>query len=392
MVRKAVTGVAVAATSRICAVLMLLAPAAALQAGVLPEDRADALYHSYDGGGVEITGPSLLVLKKVGQDVAVSGNYYVDSISSASIDVVTTASPYSEQRTELSGSVDYLHGDSTLSLSYTNSDESDYQANTASFDVGMDMFGNMTTVSMGYSRGWDTVSTNGSSQEWDIDRQNYRLGLSQVLTRDLIMQVNYEGITDEGLLNNPYRKARIVDSSDPRGYSYIDEVYPRTRTSSAIAVRARHFLPWRAAASAGYRFFADTWGIDAHTFELGYTHTLQDGWIIDTSLRHYRQTAADFYSDLLPDPAFGTQNFYGRDKELSTFHSNSIGIRLSYDLLRQAWQGVERGTLSLAWNSIWFDYDDFRDLRVVLPPGLAGNEPLYSFNANVIQLYLSLFF
>ena len=37
-------------------------------AGVLPDDRADTLYHSYDGGEVEITGPSLLVLKSVRKD------------------------------------------------------------------------------------------------------------------------------------------------------------------------------------------------------------------------------------------------------------------------------------------------------------------------------------
>ena len=93
------TGVAVAVT-RISpawlAGIALLCPGLVTHAGVLPEDRADALYHSYDGGGVEITGPSLMVLKKFGQNVAVSGNYYVDAISSASIDVVTSgASTYS---------------------------------------------------------------------------------------------------------------------------------------------------------------------------------------------------------------------------------------------------------------------------------------------------------
>jgi len=36
----------------------------AVRAGVLPEDRADLLYHSYDGGGVTIDGPSLLVRKQ----------------------------------------------------------------------------------------------------------------------------------------------------------------------------------------------------------------------------------------------------------------------------------------------------------------------------------------
>ena len=47
------------------AALALAAPSPA-GAAVLPEDRADALYHRYEGGGVTVDGPSLLVRKKVG--------------------------------------------------------------------------------------------------------------------------------------------------------------------------------------------------------------------------------------------------------------------------------------------------------------------------------------
>ena len=65
-------------------------------AAVLPEDRVDAMYHSYDGGGLEVTGPSYLVRKGFKDKVSAWTNYYVDSISSASIDVITTASPYSD--------------------------------------------------------------------------------------------------------------------------------------------------------------------------------------------------------------------------------------------------------------------------------------------------------
>ena len=39
----------------------------AAPAGVLPEDRADVLYHRYDGGGVTIHGPSVLVRKKMAE-------------------------------------------------------------------------------------------------------------------------------------------------------------------------------------------------------------------------------------------------------------------------------------------------------------------------------------
>jgi len=34
---------------------------------VLPEDRADTLYHRYEGGGVTVDGPSLLVRRKIGE-------------------------------------------------------------------------------------------------------------------------------------------------------------------------------------------------------------------------------------------------------------------------------------------------------------------------------------
>src|SRR5882724_12889682 len=56
-------------------------------AGVLPDDRTDALYHRYQGGGITIQGPSVLIQKKITDNFAVTGNWYQDYISSASIDV-----------------------------------------------------------------------------------------------------------------------------------------------------------------------------------------------------------------------------------------------------------------------------------------------------------------
>ncbi len=52
--------------------LTLFFGASSVYAAVLPEDRADLLYHSYDGGGAEISGPSLLVRKKFGEHISTS--------------------------------------------------------------------------------------------------------------------------------------------------------------------------------------------------------------------------------------------------------------------------------------------------------------------------------
>ena len=46
----------------------LLLVAGVARAGVLPEERADALYHYYNGGGVEVDGPSVLVRKNIGKN------------------------------------------------------------------------------------------------------------------------------------------------------------------------------------------------------------------------------------------------------------------------------------------------------------------------------------
>ena len=75
---------------------------------VIPEDRADAMYHAYDGGGVTVNGPSILVRKGYKEKVSGYANYYQDFVSSASIDVLTSGSKYSEERTEYSMGVDYL--------------------------------------------------------------------------------------------------------------------------------------------------------------------------------------------------------------------------------------------------------------------------------------------
>ena len=225
--------------------------------------------------GLEVTGPSVLVRKGYKDKVSVWANYYVDMISSASIDVMATASPYKEERTEKSVGVDFLHGKTNMGLSYTNSEESDYSANSFRFGISQDFFGDLTTIGISYAVGADTVRRNGDDTfEEDADRQIYRVDLSQILTKRLIVAANYEGVTDEGFLNNPYRQVRYLDDSAPLGYSYQPEIYPNTRTSSAFAVRGMYYLPYRASARAEYRLYTDSWGIDAYNVEVGYTQPL----------------------------------------------------------------------------------------------------------------------
>jgi Protein of unknown function (DUF3570) len=362
--------------------------ATAARATVLPEDRADILYHRYQGGGVTIDGPSLLVRKGFAERVSFSANYYVDMVSSASVDVMTTASPYKEERTQYSLGADYVRGKTIYSVGYTNSSEPDYEANTANASVSQDLFGDLTTVTLGYQRGWNTVGKRGDPTFAPrTDTRNYQIGLSQVITKNLLLGASYEAITDEGFLNNPYRSVRYVDPTSGTGYSFEAERYPRTHTSNAASIRARYHLPWRAAVYGEYRFYTDTWEVHAHTAEIGYTYPWRNDWLFDVSYRYYTQTQADFYSDLFPRQNYA--NFLARDKELSDFKSQSIGLAASYRFLSKDWHFLHEGTVSLHWDIMQFDYKNFRNIPAGGPP---GGEPLYGFTANVIQAFVSVLF
>ena len=385
---------AVAATRNTTFLLAALALVAAFvvvvpgaEAAVLPDDRIDVLYHRYDGDDVTIDGPSVLVRKKIGKSFSVSGNYYVDTVSSASIDVRSTASPYNEERTQTSLGFSYLTGKTIMSLAYTNSDENDFEGNSIAFGISQDMFGDLTTISLSYGLGWDTVGMRGDEDFAEpVDRQSYGLGITQVITRSLLIVVNHETITDEGFLNNPYRSYRHLVT--PSTFEFKPEIYPRTRTSNATSLQAKYYLPYRAALHGSYRYYSDTWGIEAHTGELTYTHPWRNDWIISAGVRYYTQEQADFYSDLFPRE--NAQNFLARDKEMSTFsnYTLSLGLVREFDALN--WGMFDKSTLNLVWDYQTYEYDNFRDATVsgVIP----GEEPLFEFNSNVVRLFLSLWF
>lgn len=358
-----------------------------LMAAVLPEDRADAMYHAYSGGGLDVSGPSILARKSIGKHTSVWGNYYVDSITSATIDVVTSASQYTEERVEQTLGMDYLHDNTTMSLSMTSSVENDFDAKSMNFGISQLMFGDLTTVSLGYAKGWDIITATGSpSLEEEANRQKYKLGLSQVLTKNLLVDLSFETITDEGYLNNPYRSVRYL--VNPTSYATEGEVYPNTRTSHAAAMRALYYLPYRAALRGELRGYTDTWGINGNMAEIAYIHPTKQGLTYEASYRVYSQDSASFYSDLFNAPAEFI--YRARDKELSTYSTQTIGLGVSYEFKKHSWGFIDKGSVNLLYNRIQIDYEDFHDLRVtgVTP----GTEPLYSLSANVMRAFVSVWY
>ena len=375
---------------RLGALTFLFLLAGQASAGVLPEDRSDALYHAYIGGGVEIDGPSILVRKQVTQNTSFVANHYLDYVSSASIDVVTTASPYNEEREQYSVGMDYLRGNTMMSVNYISSVESDFDASTYAFSVSQDMFGDLTTLSLTYAYGEDIVgmSTDDTFMR-EARRQQYGIGLTQIISRNLIMALNVQANTDEGYLNNPYRTVRYLDPGSALGYSYEQELYPNTRTSNAVGIRARYFLPYRAAIEGEYRFYVDTWDIQGHTASVTYVHPWNN-WTFEIKGRFHDQTSAHFFRDVFPRAQ--ATNFRGRDKELSALTSQTLRLKASYQFIdeNRGWGMFKKASVSASIDMLRVDYEEFRDLRFT--GGVVGEEPLYALDANVIQFFVSFWY
>lgn len=334
----------------------------------LPEDSAEAIFHSYNGGGVNANGPALLVRKQFADKVSVSASYYVDSVSNASIDVVTTASPFREQRNEFGVGAEYVYRDSKLSVTTTSSKEPDYTANGLGIDITQDTFGGMTSVSLGFTRGNDQISKKDAPEFHDeAAHWQYRLGVTQILSPRWIVSANAEALADEGFLGSPYRVARVFGAVVP-------ERTPRTRSARAIKFRLIGDLGHQDAIHADYRYFTDTWDIKAHTAEIGYSRYFGEQWLADAALRYYRQDKALFYSD----NATAESAYVSRNRQLSTFNSVGLGAKISYKLGKVA--GFSLVKLNGAYEYTSFKFSDFTDIR--------NGEP-YSYNANVLQVYLT---
>ena len=345
--------------------------AAPAGAATLPEERSELVYHYYDGGGVRASGPALLVRKSLADKVSLSAGYYVDAVSNASIDVVTTASPFKETRQAYDLGADWLVRDSLVSMSLYASREPDYDANAVSLDVAHEVFGAMTTVSLGFTRASDEVRKAYDPAFQDVAKHwQYRFGLTQILSPRWITSANFEAVSDAGYLGSPYRAARVFGAAVP-------ERVPRTRSSRAVKLRSIYDYgdgPTRTALKAEYRYFWDNWDIDAHTAEFGAARYVAPGWLAEASWRYHKQGKALFYSD----NAQAETLYVSRNRQIASFTSHSFNAKATYTF-GGAWARFDTKFTGVIERK-QFKFSDFTDVRT-------GG--LYSHNATLLQLLLS---
>jgi hypothetical protein len=248
----------------------------------------------------------------------------------------------------------------TFSAGLGVSSEYDYQHVGANLGLSRDFNQRNTTVSTGLSYSKDNIDPVGGaptplSQMLDVGNLSNRhgsdskdivdalIGVTQVISRNSVLRLNYSYSDSSGYLNDPYKVLSVVDpvtgDAIPRtpaaggagpGSVYLFESRPDTRRKQALYGELKQYLSGKVL-SLSYRYMTDDWGIDSNTVEARLRWPFATGMYVEPTLRFYTQTAADFYRLSLPlgQPL---PRFASADYRLSDFNATTVGLKFGREL------------------------------------------------------------
>jgi len=249
-------------------------------------------------------------------------------------------------------------GDSSqVNLGFSGSKEYDYLHLGLSASVSRDFNKRNTTVSAGFAIASDENDPVGGTPvgltsvldigdlsnragKRDKDVLDFILGVSQVISRNLVVQANYSFSNESGYLNNPYKILSVVDGTTgdtigrvpaPAGgpsHEFVFENRPDGRTKHSVYTQAKYYMDGKVL-DASYRYMTDDWEIDSHTVDLRYRWPVGNANYLEPHFRYYTQSEAEFYrlsiTDGAPLPMYASSDY-----RLGNFDAITAGIKYGW--------------------------------------------------------------
>lgn len=262
----------------------------------------------------------------------------VDVYSSASSDKIdpNTISSASSMDVRAYPSVTYsISNDekrSTLLMNASFSGEYDYLSKGASLGwskLSRDKNREFSAKGLVYLDTWSVIlpvelrrSTKKNSTE---PRNSYSLSftLSQVINKRMQLLLLSDIAYQEGLLGTLYHRTYFTDGS------HKVENLPETRLKIPLGIRWHYFLADRYIIRAYYRYYQDSWGLKANTYEIETPIKITPFVSISPFYRYYTQQGINYFAPYQKHEL--SEEFYTSDYDLSTLssHMMGLGLRLS---------------------------------------------------------------
>lgn len=236
--------------------------------------------------------------------------------------------------------------------------EHDYTSLGLSSTFNKDLNHKHTTLTIGASVNFDRVRPEGSTPEGlttmpttafpgppgddDDDEEEgagesknvgeLMLGITQIINRHTLAQLNYSIGYSSGYLNDPYKIITVLENDGSGNLRTTDSPYlfenrPDKRIYQSVYWKGIHQLTNEDVINISYRYFWDDWDITSHTIDLRYRWEMGGGHYLQPHVRHYQQNAARFYRQTLVDGEENNIEHVSADYRLGDFTTKTIGLK-----------------------------------------------------------------
>ena len=171
----------------------------------------------------------------------------------------------------------------------------------------------------------DMLAQDKGSSSDSRDIVDLLFGVTQVIDKSSLFQVNLSLSESDGYLTDPYKFVSVVDATG-EPIQQLFENRPDSRSKQSLFGKYKKTLGNKDIFTASYRFMTDDWGVDSNTFDFTYRFRMKEGYFIEPHLRWYQQSEADFYYYFLRDsdpvPAEASADY-----RLGEMDATTVGVK-----------------------------------------------------------------
>lgn len=225
---------------------------------------------------------------------------------------------FEDERLGLNLELEHRIGDWLAGASVAYGTESDYESLAGTLKVAREFNHKATVVNVNASFGRDWVLAPSVDGWLDKDVLEGLVSVVQVIdTKTLLTLAGTLGRTT-GYLDDQYKFASVDDV-------IMHERRPDARDKRiAFLLLNRTFDSLHGSAELMYRFYNDSYGLDAHTLGLTWFQHIGKHLILAPSVRYYEQSAADFYAVKFT----GKPDVFSSDYRLSKLSTITYGLKV----------------------------------------------------------------
>ncbi|MCF6274504.1 MAG: DUF3570 domain-containing protein [Robiginitomaculum sp.] len=276
-----------------------------------------------------------------------SGSTGAVSTSDVPPDVLPIATGFSDQRYSVDAAYKTPWGESnTLSVSAGISRETDYKSFYGNVGYAHEFNQKNTTLSLSANVEYDISSPRGGhptplsiSDGVTFNLENDHktifgglIGISQIMNRRWLAQLNYNVSTSSGYQTDPYRVISVVDPVTGGPVRYLNEARPRSRLRQSVYFGNKIAL-WDTVTDLSARVYRDDWGVNSLTLNLATRVPVTNRFYVKPGVRYYAQSQADFFNYYLLDGQALPQ-FASPDARLDKFSAFTGSLMAGYKTSR----------------------------------------------------------